>query len=269
MIYPKLKGIPHIYYINLEKENIRKEWMESQFRQLGIQNFTRINAFSKDEFDQWSRDMIHHPEVYRKINYRSVSISVSHLETIKMWLNDTTDEYMIIMEDDTDLRLVKYWHFDWEYLMNHIPHDWDGIQLMYNSNFKIYCYLHPKQKDSFNGPMLINRNYAKKLLSLYYRNGKYNFLKKITDVSLSYSHNTIGNFYIVDPDDFMGFNGKIYQLPLFTQNTKFDEVQREHHIKSHRAHLIWWSKMRDRFTLEEFFTYNKSNDSEMTLSIMK
>ena len=78
MIYPKLKGIPHIYYINLEKDNIRKEWMESQFHQLGIQNFTRINAsnFLKEEFSQWSGDTLHHPEIYREIHYRSVSISV-------------------------------------------------------------------------------------------------------------------------------------------------------------------------------------------------
>jgi len=65
----------------------------------------------------------------------------------------------------------------------------------------------------------------------------------------------------------MGFNGKVYQLPLFTQNTKLDKIQREHHIKSNRAHLIWWTKMRDMFTLEEFFTYNKQNDHKMTLTI--
>jgi hypothetical protein len=31
------------------------------------------------------------------------------------------------MEDDTDLSLVKYWHFDWEYFMNNIPYDWDAV----------------------------------------------------------------------------------------------------------------------------------------------
>jgi hypothetical protein len=40
----KLKGIPHIYYINLDHEIQRKEYMESEFKQLGIVNYTRVNA---------------------------------------------------------------------------------------------------------------------------------------------------------------------------------------------------------------------------------
>jgi len=269
MIHPKLRGMPHIYYINLEKEIIRKEWMETQFSKFGIKNFTRINAskYLKEEFDEWSKDIIHHPEFYRKEHHKSVSVSVSHLETIRIWLETTNNDYMIIMEDDIDLRLVHYWHFDWEYLMNNIPKDWDGVQLMYNSNYKIYCFLHVKQSNSFNGPLLINKNYAKKLVSLYYSDGKYNLLRKLSDVSLAMGNTVSDSFYVVDVDNFMGFHGKVYQLPLFTQNTDLDRIQRDHHIKSRRAHLIWWTQMRDMFTLEEFFRYNKPNDDKMTLTI--
>jgi hypothetical protein len=43
-LHPKLIGIPHIYYINLENELKRREYMENQFKNLGIKNYTRVNA---------------------------------------------------------------------------------------------------------------------------------------------------------------------------------------------------------------------------------
>ena len=43
-LHPKLIGIPHIYYINLEDRTDRKEFMENQFKNLGIENYTRVNA---------------------------------------------------------------------------------------------------------------------------------------------------------------------------------------------------------------------------------
>jgi hypothetical protein len=50
---------------------------------------------------------------------------------------------------------------------------------MYNANNVIYCFLHPKKEITWNGPLLINRDYAKKLISLYYSKRKYNFRKKM------------------------------------------------------------------------------------------
>jgi hypothetical protein len=42
-LHPKLIGIPHIYYINLDNR-IEKKFMENQFKNLGIENYTRVNA---------------------------------------------------------------------------------------------------------------------------------------------------------------------------------------------------------------------------------
>ena len=44
MLNIKLKGLPHIYYLNLDTEIERKTYMESQFSQWGIENYTRISA---------------------------------------------------------------------------------------------------------------------------------------------------------------------------------------------------------------------------------
>lgn len=274
-LHPKLVGIPHIYYINLEDRTDRKEFMENQFKNLGIKNYTRVNAseFLKDDISTWE-DNIHFPHripAYTDsigTNFRrSTCISLSHMETIRKWVEETSEEHMIIMEDDNDLRLVKYWHFDWEYLINNIPYDWDAVQLMYNANNVIYCFLHPKKEITWNGPLLINRDYAKKLISLYYFQGKYNFRKKMNRRDFPFYNLNDSRYRYFDVDDFLGFSGKVYQLPLFTTNPDFEEPVKHHHAQSRKAHLMWWTQLRDKFTLEDFFTYGKPCDNQMKIRI--
>lgn len=282
-LHKKLEGIPHIYYINLEDRKDRREFMENQFNQWGIEKFSRVNAseFLKDDIKTW-KDLVHFSYIIPADRRRSVCVSLSHLETIRKWLEETSEEYMIIMEDDTDISLVEYWHFDWQYLMDNLPYDWDAIQLMYNSDIRIYCFLHPKKLITWNGPLLIRRSYGEKLLSLYYKDNKYNFIKKVNRVNksnyieperiytfLPNKSNTDSDVRItvLDVDEFMGHNGKVYQLPVFTSNPWLDDPPKPHHITSNKAHILWWTKMKDEFTLDDFFTYGKPNDPKMILNM--
>ena len=280
----KLEGLPHIFYINLEDRRDRRDFMESQFKTWGIEKFTRVNAseFSKNDPNSFFR-LIHHPNVIPVNRWRSVCVSLSHMETIRKWLEETKEEYMIIMEDDTDISLVKYWHFDWKYFMDNLPYDWDAVQLMYNSDIRIYCFLHPKKLITWNGPLLIRRSYAEKLLSLYYFNGKYNFVKKVNRVVKS-NCIEVGRVYtpstnkwnidgsgsrvtVLDVDEFLGHNGKVYQIPIFTQDPSLENPPKLHHMFSNKIHLYWWTVMKDKFSLEDFFTYGKPYDSKMILDL--
>ena len=47
----KLEGIPHIYYINLDDQTERREYMEEQFDHWGITNYTRVSAYDGREDD--------------------------------------------------------------------------------------------------------------------------------------------------------------------------------------------------------------------------
>ena len=40
----KLKGLPPIYYLNLDEHPERKQYMEEQFKYWEIENYTRISA---------------------------------------------------------------------------------------------------------------------------------------------------------------------------------------------------------------------------------
>ena len=41
----KLENIPHIYYINLDEQPERREYMEDQFEYWGVTNYTRVSAY--------------------------------------------------------------------------------------------------------------------------------------------------------------------------------------------------------------------------------
>ena len=265
MIHPKLKGLPRIYYINLDQCVDRRNWMENQFKNFGIVNYNRVNAseFLVKDYDKWKDNTIHNADKFPRSRVRSIVVSINFMRAIKEWFETTNEEYMILVEDDTDFSLVDYWDFDWEYLMDNIPYDWDAIQLMCISGERVPCYLHPKDLDSFTEPMLINRNYAEKLLSLYFVDGKFNFIKKVNRMDVQLRK----NLTIADTDDSFGFNGRVYQLPLIAQHPFLDISPKWWHVSSILIHRLWWTKYRHKFTLDDFFTYGKSYDDEMTFSV--
>jgi hypothetical protein len=148
--------------------------------------------------------------------------------------------------------------------MNHIPYDWDCIQLGYESDIQIQFFLCTKpQTHTFFGPCLLNRNYVKKIVNLHYKNQKFFIEKKINNY----------DFYeekLLSVDYFMCENGRTYCIPLITVNNDFgsyeDNIDHylDHHVRSKKIYYNWWKNERDNFTLEDFFTYGKPYDFLMT-----
>jgi hypothetical protein len=266
----KLEGIPHIYYFNLDAKLDRKEYMESQFNRWGIKNYTRVSSskYLASKKEEWI-DLIDgdffcwgkRPEV--------TANTISHIDFINWWLKNTNDQYLILMEDDYDLSLIEYWHFDWNYLMNNIPYDWDCIQLGYESCDEIKFFLSPKPPcNTFFGPCMINRKYAQKIIDLHYDaiNNKFLIKHKIANYQLMLQGGELSSMV----DYFMCENGKTYCLPLITTNNEFPSYEnnillnRRSHIICRELYYNWWKNDRDKFTLEDFFTYNKPYDYLMT-----
>jgi hypothetical protein len=169
------------------------------------------------------------------------------------------------MEDDYDLNLIQYWHFDWDYLMSRLPYDWDCIQLGFESKEFIPFFLHPKLRHSYFGPIMITREYAKKILRLHcVGEDKYSLDKLIADYNFKVCSTSV--------DYFMGHTGRTYSIPLITTNvdlgsTESDiQIERRHHVKSRAAYYYWWMKRSMKYNLDEFFTYGKPNDQEMVIS---
>ena len=255
----KLKGIPSIYYLNLDSEVDRRRYMEKQFEKLNLNNVTRFSGsnYLVENYDEW-KDVLHFPQLIdEKRHQLTASITLSTLEMIRHWLETTDEKHLILFEDDYDLNLIQYWHFDWEYLMKTIPYDWDCIQLGFESLHYIKFYLHPKDKTSAYGPILINRHFAQKLINLHYVKEKYMLIRKYG------SHPYDKGYRVVSLDTVLPFLGVTYQLPLITQNPYLDKVPKKHHFLCRDIYYDWWQNKRDNFTLEEFFSYGKENDIEM------
>ena len=256
----KLKGLPIIYYTNLDHRIDRREYMETQFDYWGITNYHRVSSskyLSTEEY-KWEHLVL---DKFLCFGSAAVANSITHLKMIKNWLETTNDEYMIMMEDDYDLSLIEYWNFDWEYLMNHIPENWDCIQLGFENQHIIPFYLHPVHHNHTFGPCLINRNYAKKLIKLHCIEDKFKLNISTNDIRYKKIYGMVDSFILEA--------GKTYSIPLITNNPDFgsdynlEQKARVWFRNCRDLYYNWWKNEHHKFTLEDFFTYGKPNDYEM------
>jgi len=269
----KLKGLPPIYYINLEHRTDRRESMESQFNYWGITNYHRVNAskYHVSKYDQW-KEVVVEKEILESLSVMSVALN--NIETIVNWYDTYPSETCIMMEDDLSLTNIKYWNFDWTYLENNLPENWECIQLYFCSAYSedglsIPMFLHKRRKLSGSGAAyLINRSYARKLKDLLYRDGKYRLTFR--DNSYHMKHSKVEIAHDANLFDI----GITYSMPLFSLNTSLSGDNLINNNKMYPMDVIcsrlieeWWKNHHYKFLLEDFFTYDKPNDEEMTMKM--
>lgn len=279
----KLKGIPKIYYFNLDERVDRKEYTESQYDHYEIKNYVRhsTSKFQYHNFDEWKDQLILNDiedSPRPKAHIVECAITLSYFDFFKTWLETTDEDLILLMEDDYDLSYIDYWHFDWEYLMNNIPFDWDCIQLSFENNTIIPCFLHPVYTDHCMGASLLNRRYVEKIVRVMTVDGKFDLTKRICNSRWAQknSNPALENNKWRHPnmsfDYVMGHCGKTYCLPLITQSNTIGSYSQNLlrkddfpalHFTS-RAVKLWWTKFRDKFSLEDFFMYGKHNDFFIT-----
>ncbi|NDB30728.1 hypothetical protein EB151_14415, partial [archaeon] len=203
------------------------------------------------------------------------------------WINNSQDDYLIFMEDDYDLSLIPYWHFEWEEFMEHLPYDWDCIQLGFESSDIIPFYLHPVRSEYSLGPSLMRREYIEKLLYLHMPDKKYKFDYVIGNSIYLNRDSGIYDDKTYEgtcggPDYYINQSGRCYSIPLIPINPYLSGIS--HHgayftedkwkpkfsfVKCYEAYHEWWKNDRDNFTLDEFFTYGKDNDKLMERDITR
>ena len=261
-----LRNFPHVYYVNLDNRTDRKEYMEKQFEFWRL-DFTRVSSskYAASKAKEWGAD-----KVTGKVTGMPAYVvgnAVTHLEFMKDWLNTSTDPWLLLMEDDYDLNLFQYWNFNWDYLMNRIPYDWDCLQIGYESTKFIPFFLHPKLNHTYFGPVILQRDYVEKILDLHSDGDKWNFEKVLGDKKFNKSAGTV--------DYFIGHTGRTYCIPLITTNDTLTSgengvmINRIHHKHSRRAYYHWWMTQHKKFSLDDFFTYGKVNDHKMIISTIK
>ena len=112
----KLKGMPKVYYFNLDNRTDRRKYMERQFTKWDIEH-VRLSGtkYLGSKIDEWNHLIVDFDE-YTLLPAIAAN-AISHLEFLKNWYTETDEPHLILMEDDYDLSVISRWHFDWNYLM--------------------------------------------------------------------------------------------------------------------------------------------------------
>jgi len=156
----KLDNLPKIYYINLDTATERNEHMLGMFEEYGITNFERYEA---KRIPQSPRS---------DLTSSQYGCFISHLEVIRR-IAKGSDEFAIVMEDDTDISSVDQWDFTWNQFLERMP-KFNLLQL-------VRCQIDPQtdvkfkvldRNDHSAGAYLITRDFAIQITKLYNRDTK-------------------------------------------------------------------------------------------------
>ena len=241
----KLKNFGPIYYLNLDGHPERKQYMEEQFKYWEIEDYTRISAYDGRYDDLGSILKGRYPD---NVTSGEVGCITSHLKAIKHWYETSDSPYAVIMEDDCNLDLVKYWNFTWDDFYSRVPYDWDVIQLAIICTGNIYVALHKRFVNDFSTACyIITRHHAEKLIRHHVRGDKYKLDNGIKPRAVA--------------DDLVYNSGNTFSIPLLLYKLELgSSIHPEHidvfHRNSHDGILNFWQQNGARLSVENLTNYD-------------
>jgi len=241
----KLKNFGPVYCINLDDQPERWEYMESQFKHWEIENYMRISAH--DGRDDDLSDIIKgkYPDM---MTSGEIGCVTSHLKAINYWYNTSDSPYAIIMEDDCNLDLVKFWNFTWDDFYCRIPYDWDVVQIAIICTGDIHVKVHKRFVNEFSTACyIITRHHAEKLLNLHVRGDKYKLDNGVKPRPVA--------------DDLIYNSGNTYSVPLLLYRIELGSSIHPEHIDAfHRGNydgqMNFWSQKGAQLSVEELMDYD-------------
>jgi hypothetical protein len=241
----KLKNFGPIYYLNLDGQPERKEYMESQFKYWEIEDYTRISAYDGREDDLSDIIKGRYPEM---MTSGEIGCVTSHLKAIKHWYETSDSPYAIIMEDDCNLDLVRFWNFTWDDFYCRIPYDWDVVQIAIICTGDIHVKVHKRFVNEFSTACyIITRHHAEKLLRLHVRGDKYKLDNGVKPRPVA--------------DDLIYNSGNTYSVPLLLYRIELGSSIHPEHIDAfHRGNydgqMNFWSQRGAQLSVDELMNYD-------------
>jgi GR25 family glycosyltransferase involved in LPS biosynthesis len=241
----KLKNIPPIYYLNLDGQPERKQYMEEQFKYWEIENYTRISAYDGRTDDLSDIISGRYPD---NMTSSEIGCTTSHLKAIKHWIQTSDSQCAIFMEDDVDLQIARYWDFTWKDFQSLVPYDYDVIQLAIICTGPLHVKLHRRFVNDFStAAYMITRHHAEKLLKFHIRNEKY----KLDN----------GSKPRAVADDLIYNSGNTFSIPIFLYKIALgSSIHPEHvdifHKSSHDGLVEFWSQNGAKMNIRELMDYD-------------
>lgn len=241
----KLKGLPLVYWLNLDSDTHRHDYMESQFNYWEITDHTRIAGFDGRVDDVCEFLSGRAPD---NMSQNEIGCCMSHLKAIKYFYENTENDYALIFEDDIDLSLAKYWNFTWKDFISKLPHDWDCVQLTNISTGNIHISLHNYFINDFSAAAyLITRHHAEKIIRNHVRGKKFKLDNGVKPRATS--------------EDTIFGSGKTYSIPLFLYRLDLGSAIHPEHIDmyhrgSYDAISEFWQTRGCQLGLSELMNYD-------------
>jgi hypothetical protein len=241
----KLQNLPPIYYINLDDQQNRRQYMEEQFAYWKISDYTRISAHDGRNSDLSEILSRSYPD---NMTSGEIGCTCSHLKAIQYWYEHSETPTAIFMEDDVDISIARFWNFTFTDFICRVPYAWDCIQLAIISTGDINVSIHTRFVNSFSTACyIITRHYAKKLLDLHYRDGKYRLDNGVKPRATA--------------DDLIYNAGLTYACPLFLYKMDLGSSIHPEHVEAfHRNSYLgifnFWSQTGAQLTVEQITDFN-------------
>ena len=241
----KLKNFGPVYYLNLDGQPERRQYMEEQFKYWQVENYERISAY--DGRDDDLSDIIkgRYPET---MTSGEIGCTTSHLKAIKHWYETSDSPYAIIVEDDLDLQLARFWNFTWSDFVAKLPYDWDVVQLAIICTGNLHVQLHKRFVNDFStAAYMITRHHAEKLLKHHVRGDKYKLDNGVKPRPVA--------------DDLIYNSGNTFSIPLFLYKIALgSSIHPEHidvfHRGSHDGLLNFWQQSGHDLTIDNLTNYD-------------
>jgi len=236
--------------------------MESQFKKWGITDYTRISVdkYSAKNYDDWKHRLITEYPPAKYDHPKNMSMLFNQFNTLIDWYNFNKSEHCIIMEDDLCLDSMKYWNFNWSYLMKNLPCNWDCIQLYASSFNKLNLNLTRRHNGCHGSAcFMVTRHYVEKLIKMFCYEDKYK-------IQYNYGYdggaewNTFSKIQPTSPD-FVPYNiGVTYTFPIFTVNVdlKIPQIDEEVGIADvtcSKIILDWWKNHNVHYGKDKLFSH--------------
>ena len=277
----KLKGLPPIFYLNMDHRTERKEHLENEFSKWGITDYTRVSAnrFHTSKINEWG------PKLDLMLLAPSdASIVMNEFWTFIDCYNSGISENMILIQDDLALDLIDHWPFDWNTLYKNLPYNWDIIQFYYCHNEFLNMHLSPQIGESSSAAcILINRNFVEKLMQMHLQpDGSFKLSNSLRDISIPRE--------CYSSDDWLIYQvGKSYTLPILCLNQRlatrpdnrqeaseneemYDEVVAQYHNKLYDilATTItrkWWESSSKKYSADDILSWGSPIHHEMRMAL--
>ena len=241
----KLKGLPTIYWLNLDADENRRFYMEEQFKYWQIENHIRIAGYDAREDDPSEHLKGRVPD---SVSPAELGCCMSHLKAIKHFYEETDDEYCMIVEDDVSFDIARYWNFTWKEFFSLVPYDWDCLQLTTICTGDIHVKLHLKFINDFSAAVyLISRHHAAKIIKNHVRGDKFKLDNGVKPRAVS--------------EDVILETGRTYTIPIFLYNLNFGSTIHQEHIgvfhkAPHDALLNWWQQTGASLDIRDHMNYD-------------